>query len=111
MKIKEVIEFDKKGKPVFPTKTTCAVCYGLTGLYVNGLGQVNDRKLAVDVALVQHGYWLRGVETQNRGDKDIFPKPCTCECTHEWDQVAIGRCLHRWTCKCCGQQITVDSSD
>lgn len=111
MKIKDVIEFDKKGKPVFPTMTACAVCGGYTGFYTSKLGQVNDKALAVQIKLVSHGYWLRQIEGQNYVGKEDFPMPCTCDCNHVWDTVAIGRCLHKWTCKHCGKQITVDSSD
>jgi hypothetical protein len=33
-------------------------------------------------------------------------------CAHDWDHgVTTGRCLHRYTCKKCGAERVVDSSD
>jgi hypothetical protein len=29
---------------------------------------------------------------------------------HEWEEVRVGDCLHRWTCKRCGESREVDSS-
>lgn len=39
-----------------------------------------------------------------KGSKDD-----TCP-KHEWDEQNIAMCLHRWTCKLCGEKRTVDSS-
>lgn len=113
MKIKDVITFDGQGKPLFPTLTACAVCHGYTGFYTHLLGgQVNDKQLAVQIKLVQLGYWLRSTEGRNMGGRGIYPEPCSCECDHRWKTRKIGNCLHEWECEAgCGKKITVDSSD
>lgn len=45
-----------------------------------------------------HGYVVAG------------SKDATCK-KHEWSERTIGRCLHEWTCKKCGQKRVVDTSD
>ena len=111
MRIEEAIRFDQKGKPVFPMMTVCAFCGGHTGFYTLDLGQVNDKVLAVQIKLVSHGYWLRQIEGQNYAGKGRFPQSCLCDCSHVWDSVTLGKCLHELTCKNCGKKVKVDSSD
>lgn len=33
------------------------------------------------------------------------------ECVHDYESVMIGKCLHRETCRKCGYQQTIDTSD
>jgi hypothetical protein len=59
------------------------------------------------------------VTCDNCGGQYMFGQP-SCEvrlrpdgtpCTHEYVGVTIGRCLHEYTCKHCGDRHQIDSGD
>lgn len=100
-------KWDQPGIPNFPTLSKCTVCEGYTRAYPN----INEPLVAAVIAMIQHGYYIKAWEEMNCLNRENFPKPCTCECQHEFDEVSVGRCLHRWTCKKCGVSQVVDSSD
>lgn len=93
----------------FPTLSSCPICHGMVGFYDGKT--VFDKELATQIALVQHGYYLKIWEGQNVLNKKQFPFACKCTCDHEFARKSIGKCLHKLTCLKCGESITVDSSD
>ncbi len=105
------LEFiDVSKSPIrFPTLCGCIVCGGIRGFYKDK--QYDDKELAYQIAIIQHGYYLKIWEGQNVTNKELFPKKCTCECAHEFDEKNVGRCLHEWKCKKCDWVGIVDSSD
>ena len=126
MKLKDVVLFDERMGNVdshcgtesynglgyhvsFPMTGTCAVCHGIKRGWFNGI-ELN-KELAYQVALLHHGYNMAKWEGTRTMNIKYIPYKCKCKCDHDWNEVTIGRCLHKWTCTKCGVQITVDSSD
>lgn len=102
------------GRLHFPTICKCAWCEGVTACST-GPGNKQpgwvEGALAVEVALVQHGYYMAQWADHNVVNVYDVPHACTCKCKHEWASEPIAHCLHRWTCRKCGLVRTVDSSD
>lgn len=110
--VKDFIDLTDRGdgyEVKLPTLSVCAVCHGVVGV-TRGNKHTNDKQLAYEVALLAHGYWVRAWEGTRTANIEFIPYKCKCECDHEWDEVTIGNCLHRWTCRNCGHSMTVDSS-
>jgi len=110
MKLNDLI-YEKDNRTIFPTLAACVFCYGFTGCYTRQHGSIENPELAFQVALVQHGYYLRQWEGRNVANKEFYPKACDCRCKHKWQSKNIGRCLQELTCQKCNETIQVDSSD
>lgn len=108
MKPEELIQKTRDDRVSFPTVCACPVCGGARALFTRGQ-EIKDKELAYQVRLIQYGYYLAKREGQNWFEAP--PKKCDCTCEHVIEEVRIGRCLHRWTCKKCGWSAEVDSSD
>ena len=110
-KLKQLV-YEEAGRIQFPTISTCMLCAGVTGCSGGRLrsGWINDKALAVRVALLQHGYHMARWEGKNYLNVKLIPFACTCACAHEWDEVKIGNCLYRVTCRKCGRSTEIDSS-
>ena len=115
LKILDVVDVDDVPGG-FPTLCGCMVCGGISGFFSRQTGSVNDRQMAHQIALIQHGVYLALWKGQNVANKRIIPKICTCECDHEFahdnrPEDRLGRCENRLTCQKCGFSRIVDSSD
>lgn len=71
---------------------------------------IDDKDLAYQVALIQHGYYLRAWEKHNVLNKYQFPYKCICECDHSFEVRSFYMFEHCYTCRKCGWSGTVDSS-
>lgn len=102
-------KWDNPAVPNFPTMCSCPVCGGYTAAHRAS----NDPLVATIIALIQHGYYIKAWEDEevNCLNRDNFPKPCICECKHEFEEESVGKCMHKWKCKKCGVSQVVDSSD
>lgn len=94
----------------FPTLCCCLSCGGggINGLFATA--NIRDKNLAYEIALVQHGYYLKMWEGQNIANKEIIPKMCSCECTHDWKTEALAMFEHKAICVKCGEIRCYDSS-
>ena len=111
---------EQHGRVKFPTLASC-VCGGINrcsnpneNYSTDPTGEkhwVNDRDLAYQVAVLQHGYYLAKWEGQNVANKEYFPKACTCTCDHEIENSTPRAYFHVATCTKCGMSSGGDSSD
>ncbi|MFA7150438.1 MAG: hypothetical protein WC067_05430 [Candidatus Methanomethylophilaceae archaeon] len=105
--VKDYIEYWPDGRVKWPTLCACTVCGGITGI----ANQNISKDLAYEIALMQHGYYLKDWEGHNVANANIYPYKCTCECKHEWNEIKRQGSLSTYQCKYCGIMVKQDSSD
>lgn len=94
----------------WPVICVCQVCHGVSSLFHKGRA-IQDKQLALRVALMQEGYHLAHSESAKYSQSYNPHFACECTCDHHWTSVTIGKCLHRDTCSRCGLVVQRDSSD
>jgi len=94
----------------FPTQSVCPICSGYVSTSKGMEESIEDKQLAYEVALVQHGYYLAKWNS-NVVNRKIIPKPCTCECPktgerHDLEEVNDDDWSITFKCKDCGKEVS-----
>ena len=79
--------------------------------YVDYKQIIQDRDGVREVMPVHLFYMNTGTHFGMYSDRDSKMRFFRFGCHHDFRSENIGKCLHRWTCKKCGQVRIVDSSD
>jgi Zn finger protein HypA/HybF involved in hydrogenase expression len=105
------MEIDPRKNIEWPRIKKCDVCHGVKSAVVEGkeVGAVE----ALNIAMLEHGFWMAKWEGKNVSNIKFIPNACVCDCDHDFKTDNSEKTFafeHRYKCTKCGKVIIQDSS-